>query len=167
MTRTSPLTLIVAAVLGAGVGFLVDHVLTLGGRATFTPAVGLPILLVLLGALCVSLAWPIRRSLKRADAPPVDPFRAVRIAMLAKASSIVGAAVGGVAAGLLLYVATRPVTPPLGSLATTIATIAAGAVLVAAALVAEQFCSLPPDSGAEDLDDRQPDDAEPGAEPGR
>lgn len=167
MTRTSPFALVVAAVLGAGVGFLIDHVLTLGGRATFAPAAGLPILLVLLGALCVALAWPVRRSQRRADAPRVDPFRAVRIAMLAKASSLVGAATGGVAAGLLLYVSTRPVTPPLGSLATTIATIAAGVVLVAAALVAESFCSLPPDSGAKDPDDREPDASEPGAAPGR
>jgi len=167
VTRTSPLALIVAAVLGGGAGFLVDHMLTMGGRATFTPAAGLPILLALLGALCIALAWPVRRSVRRSDAPRVDPFRAVRIAMLAKAASLVGAAVGGVAAGLLLYVATRPVTPPLGSLATTIATIAAGVVLVVAALIAEQFCSLPPDAGAKDPDDREPDDAEPGAARGR
>jgi hypothetical protein len=159
--RTSPLALIVAAVLGGGAGFLADHVLTLGGRPTFSPAVGLPILLVLLGAVCVALAAPVRRSVRTPGAPAVDPFRAVRIAMLAKASSLVGAACGGAAGGLLLYVSTRPVTPALGSLATTIATIAAGAVLIAAALVAEQFCSLP-----KDPDDRERDDAEP-ADTGR
>jgi len=160
MRRTSPLALLVAAVLGGGVGFLVDHMLTLGGRATFTPAIGLPILLGLLGALCLALAWPVRRSVRTAGAPRVDPFAAVRIAMLAKASSIVGAVFGGGAVGLLIYVSTRPVTPALGSMATTIATIAAGAALVAAALVAEHFCSLPPD--AEDPDERESADPEPG-----
>lgn len=160
MKRTSVLGLLVAAVLGGGAGFLVDHLLTLSGRPTFTPAPGLPILLVLLGAVCVALAWPVRRSVRTPGAPRVDPFRAVRIAMLAKASSLVGAVFGGGAAGLLLYLSTRPVTPALGSMATTIATIAAGAVLVAAALVAEHFCSLP-----KDPDDRERDDAEP-AEPG-
>ncbi|MER7797335.1 DUF3180 domain-containing protein [Microbacterium sp. NPDC096154] len=162
MNRTSPLALLVAAVLGGGAGFLIDHVLTLSGRPTFAPAVGLPILLVLLGAVCLVTAWPVRRSTRRAGAPRVDPFRAVRIAILAKASSLVGAAVGGAAAGLLLYVSTRPVSPALGSMATTIATIAAGAALVVAALVAEQFCSLPPGSGTEDPDEREPDDAQPG-----
>lgn len=68
MTRTSPLALIVAAVLGGGVGFLVDHLLTLSGRPTFSPAVGLPILLVLLGAITLALAWPVRRSVRSADA---------------------------------------------------------------------------------------------------
>ncbi|MEL5991827.1 DUF3180 family protein [Microbacterium phosphatis] len=157
MKRTSPLALIVAAVLGGGVGFLADHLLTLGGRPTFTPAIGLPILLALLGLLCVGLALPVRRSVRTPGAPKVDPFAAVRIAILAKASSVVGAVFGGAAAGLLLYVSTRPVTPALGSMATTIATIAAGAVLVAAALVAEHFCSLP-----KDPDERQPDDPQPG-----
>ncbi|WP_345752281.1 DUF3180 domain-containing protein [Microbacterium rhizophilus] len=158
MRRTSPLALLVAAVLGGGVGFLVDHLLTLSGRPTFSPAPGLPILLVLLGLVSLALAWPVRRSVRTPGAARVDPFRAVRIAMLAKASSLVGAAFLGAAAGLLLYVSTRPVTPALGSMATTIATIAAGAVLVTAALVAEHFCSLP-----KDPDER--DDAEP-PEPG-
>lgn len=162
MKRTSPLGLLVAAVLGGGTGFLVNHLLTLSGRPTFSLAWGLPILFALLGAVCLALAWPVRRSVRtppagRPRAPRVDPFRAVRIAMLAKASSLVGAAFGGAAGGLLLYVSTRPVSPALGSMATTIATIAAGAVLVAAALVAEHFCSLP-----KDPDEREPDDAEPG-----
>jgi drug/metabolite transporter (DMT)-like permease len=156
MTRTSPLALIVATVLGGGAGFLVNHLLTLGGRATFSPAVGLPILLALLGAVCLALAWPVRRSVRTPGAPRVDPFRAVRIAILAKASSLVGAVFLGLAGGLLLYVSTRPVSPALGSMSTTIATIAAGAALVIAALVAEHFCSLP-----KDPDEREPDDAGP------
>lgn len=166
MKRTSALSLVVAALLGGGFGFLIDHALTMSGRATFTPAVGLPILLVLLGALCVALAWPVRRSQRSATAPRVDPFRAVRIAILAKASSIVGAASGGAAAGMLLYVSTRPVAPALGSVTTIVAAVGAGAVLVVAALVAEHFCSLPPDDGAKDHDERQPDDAGPGAATG-
>jgi hypothetical protein len=60
--RTSPLALFTAAVLGLGAGFLVDQLLTAGGRATFTPAIGLPILLVLLGLAEILLALPIRRA---------------------------------------------------------------------------------------------------------
>lgn len=160
MKRTTVLALVVAALLGGGGGFLLDHVLTSSGRTTFAPALMLPVLLVLLGALCLALAWPIRRAVRDAEAPRVDPFRALRVAVLAKSSSIVGSAVGGAALGLLLYGATRPVSPALGSLGTTIATAVAGALLVVAALVAEHFCTLP-----KDPDERQPDDPAAGLEP--
>ncbi|WP_159501639.1 DUF3180 domain-containing protein [Microbacterium sp. 18062] len=156
MRRTSPAVLAIAAVLGVGVGFLADQVLTASGNATFTPMPTLPILLALLGALVIALAIPIRRA-TRGRAAPVDPFRAVRIAMLAKAASIVGAAVGGIAVGLLLFLLTRPVIPSVGSMGTIIATIVACAALVAAALVAENLCTI-----RKDDDDDQPGAGEPG-----
>jgi len=162
--RTGAGILLVAAALGIAAGFLLDQVLTSTGRPTFTPAVTLPILLVLLGALVIALAVPIRRATHRAPgapAAPVNPFRALRIAMLAKASSIVGAAVGGMALGLLLYLLTRPVTPSVGSLGTTIATAVCGALLVAAGLVAEHLCTI-----RKDDDDEQPGGGDPGGDPG-
>lgn len=158
MTRTSPLALVVAALLGGVVAFAADHLLTRSGGATFTPAVTLPILLVLLGAACLALAWPIRRAVRDPNAPRVDPFRSLRVAVLSKASSIVGAALGGAGLGLLAYLATRPVIPGIGSMGTIIATAAAGAVLMVAALVAEHWCTLP-----KDPDDREPDDPGAGA----
>lgn len=160
MRRTSLLALLVAALLGGGGGFLLDHLLTSSGRSTFAPSLMLPVLLVLLGALCLALAWPVRRSVRDPDAPRIDPFRALRIAMLSKSASIVGAAVTGAALGLLLYGATRPVAPALGSLGTTIASAIAGALLAGAALLAEHFCTLP-----KDPDERQPDDTPAGLEP--
>jgi hypothetical protein len=156
--RTSPGALIIAAVLGTGAGYLTDQLLTSGGNPTFSPMVTLPILLLLLGAIVVVLALPIRRATRgTAAAAPVNPFRALRIAMLAKASSLVGAALGGFGAGLLLFLLTRPVTPALGSLGTIIATAVSGALLVAAALVAEHLCTIRKD------DD---DDEHPGADAG-
>ncbi len=98
MKRTGAGILIVTAALGVAVGFLLDQVLTSTGRPTFTPAVTLPILLLLLGLLSVALAIPIRRATQSTTASAVNPFRALRIAMLAKASSIVGAAFMGVGA---------------------------------------------------------------------
>ena len=159
MKRTSAGILIVAAVIGIGVGFLIDQVLTSAGRPTFTPAVTLPILLVLLGAVVVALAVPIRRAIHGRSAQAVNPFRAVRIAMLAKASSIVGAAVGGVGLGLALFLVTRPVTPSLGSMGTILATAVAGALLIAAGLVAEHLCII-----RKDDDDEQPGGEDPGLE---
>lgn len=156
MKRTGPGVLLVAAAIGVVAGFGIDIVLTANGRATFTPAVMLPILLVVLGGAVLAFAWPIRR-VTRGDKRAVDPFRALRIAMLAKASSILGAGIGGAAVGLLGYLLTRPVGPPLGSVGTIIATVIAGAVLVAAALIAEHWCMIRKD------DD---DDNAPGVEPG-
>lgn len=151
MRRTGAGVLVVAAALGVAAGFLLDQLLTSAGRPTFTPAVTLPILLVMLGAVVVALAVPIRRATRGRGATPVNPFRAVRIAMLAKASSIVGAGMGGLGVGLLVFLATRPVTPSVGSMATVIATAVCGALLVAAALVAEHLCTI-----RKDEDDEQP-----------
>ncbi|WP_110590554.1 DUF3180 domain-containing protein [Microbacterium suaedae] len=160
MKRTSAITLVVWAILGAAVGFVLDLALTGAGRATFSPALMLPILLVALGVCCLAFAWPVHRSVKDPRAPRVDPFRAVRVAVLAKSSSMLGAVVGGFAGGLLVFLLTRPVVPGLGSMAAQIATVVAGAVLVVLALVAEHLCTLP-----KDPDEREPDTAEPGAEP--
>ncbi|MEN2738490.1 DUF3180 domain-containing protein [Microbacterium sp. X-17] len=155
MKRTGPGILLLAAVIGAGAGFLIDQFLTAGGRSTFTPVVTLPILLVLLGLIDIALAIPIARATRGHSAAPVNPFRAVRIAMLAKASSIVGAAVGGLGLGLLLFLLTRPVIPSVGSMATIIATAGCGAVLVAAGLVAEHLCTI---RKKDDDDDEHPGD---------
>jgi hypothetical protein len=149
--RTGPGVLVIAAVLGVGAGFLLDQILTAAGRATFIPMVSLPILLVALGAVVVALAIPIYRTSRGHSRIPVNPFRALRIAMLAKASSIVGAAVGGLGLGLLVFLLTRPVTPSVGSLGAVIATAVCGAVLVAAGLVAEHLCTI-----RKDDDDEQP-----------
>ncbi len=161
MKRTGAGTLLIAAVLGLGAGFVLDQALTSAGRPTFTPAVTLPILLLLLGVLVVALAVPIRRATRGvAGSMGVDPFRALRVAMLAKASSILGATIGGVAVGLILFLVTRPVPPSLGSMGTVIATAVCGAVLVAAGLVAEHLCTI-----RKDDDDEQSGGDDPGLEP--
>lgn len=155
MTRTRPATLAIAALVGAVVGFFLDHFLTIGGRPTFVPAWTMPILLGLLAVVVIVLAIPVRRAAQ--GGRRVDPFRAFRIAMLAKASSILGATLGGFAAGLLTYVLSRPVTPPLGSVASIIATVVSGVILLIAALVAEYLCTI-----RKDDDDDSPEPA-PGA----
>jgi hypothetical protein len=142
MKRTGAVILIIALVIGAVVGFVVDTMLTAMGRTTFSPAASLPTILVLLGAVVVVLAIPIFRASRGRSGQRIDPFRALRIAMLAKASSLLGAVAAGFAAGLLGFLLTRPVTPSIGSMGSIIATLVAGAVLVVAGLVAEQLCTI-------------------------
>ncbi|GAA5033843.1 DUF3180 domain-containing protein [Microbacterium fluvii] len=157
MKRTGSLALLIAAVIGLVAGFLIDHALTVVGRATFTPAWTLPVLLIVLGAFDLALAWPIRQATTGKATSAVNPFRALRVAMLAKASSIVGAGLAGFALGLLAFLLTRPVVPSVGSMAPTIATVVAGAVLVAAGLIAEFLCTI-----RKDDDDEQPGGVDPG-----
>lgn len=142
MKRTGAGILIIAVVIGAVIGFVVDTMLTAMGRTTFSPAASLPTILVLLGAVVVVLAVPIFRASRGRSGQRIDPFRALRIAMLAKASSLLGAVSAGFAAGLLGFLLTRPVTPSIGSMGSIIATLVAGAVLVVAGLVAEQLCTI-------------------------
>jgi hypothetical protein len=146
--------LIVLALLSAGAGYGFDHLLTVTGSSTFTPSILLPILLVLLGAACVLLAWPVRRSVR--NGTRIDPFRAVRASTLAQASSLLGAILAGFGAGLLAYLSTRPVPAPVGSTVAMVALVVGALVLIGAALLAEQFCTLPKDS-----DEREPDDPAP------
>lgn len=149
MKRTSLGLLVVLALLGAGGGYLLDHVLTASGRATFTPSLLLPVLLLLIAAAALGVAWPVRHSVR--SGIRIDPFRALRAATLARASSLLGAIMAGLGAGLLVFLLSRPIDPPVGSTVAMLALIASAIVLVIAALIAEQFCTLPKD----------PDDSEP------
>ncbi len=151
MKRTSAGVLVLLALVGAGVGYGLDHLLTINGRTTFTPSGFLPVLLVLLAVAVLGLAWPVRRSVRGGER--IDPFRALRAATLARASSLLGAILGGFGGGLLVFLTSRPVPPPVGSTVAMVALMVSALVLIGAALLAEQFCTLPKDS-----DDREPDD---------
>ena len=157
MRRTGASILLIAAAIGVAVGFLLDQTLTAMGRATFNPSITLPIFLVLLGAIVIALALPIRRA-TRGRIAAINPFWALRVAMLAKASSIVGAVVAGLAGGLGLFLLTRPVTPSVGSLGAVIATAVCGLLLVAAGLYAEHLCTI-----RKDDNDEQPGGSGPAA----
>ncbi|MGO4489933.1 DUF3180 domain-containing protein [Microbacterium sp. 2RAF4] len=157
MRRTSAGVLVLLALLGGGVGFLLDHLLTASGRATFTPSLLLPVLLLLIAGASLGVAWPVRRSVR--SGVRIDPFRALRAATLARASSLLGAIMAGFGAGLLVFLLSRPIDPPVGSTVAMLALIGSAIVLVIAALIAEQFCTLP-----KDPDDSEPRDRAP--EPG-
>ncbi len=156
MRRTSAALLLLLALVGGGGGYLANHLLTVAGRSTFTPSPLLPVFLLLLAAGAVAIAWPVRQSVR--GGTRIDPFRAMRTATLARASSLLGALIAGFGAGLLLFLLSRPVSPPVGSTVTLVVLIAGSLVLIAAALVAESFCTLPKDSD----DQSDPDDADAG-----
>jgi hypothetical protein len=99
----------------------------------------------------VAFAWPIRRAVK-GTGRRVDPFRAMRVAALAKACSLSGALVAGVGAGIVLFLLTRTVVSSATSVWLAVATAGGAVLLLVGGLVAEYFCTLPP----EDPEDEEP-----------
>lgn len=148
MTRTRPVPLLAAALAGFVVAYLLDVVLAMSGFAVFVAPVSLAVALALIAVLLVALAWPVRRA--AAGEKRIDPFYATRVVVLAKASSLAGALLAGAAAGILTYLLSRAVVP-LGSTLTAGATLITAIMLVAAALVAEHWCALPPDEPTDTL----------------
>ena len=66
------------------------------GAKAIVPPLSLPITLAGVAVIVVALAWPIRRAVKGKATKHLDPFRAMRTAVLAKACSLSGALVLGV-----------------------------------------------------------------------
>jgi hypothetical protein len=109
------------------------------------PPFTLPITLVAAAAIVIALALPIRRAIRGTARSRIDPFRAMRVVVLAKASGLVGSLIAGFGAGVVAFLLTRPVVADVGSLWPGVAAALSGLVLAAAGLVAERLCTLPPD----------------------
>lgn len=153
MKRTRATTLIALAVGGAVVGFLVELAAAGGGLAVFIPPLTLPITLVVIAVIVLAFAVPIRRATHpRAGRPArrIDPFQAMRVVVLAKACSLSGALLTGAGVGFLVYLLSRAVIPASTSIVFTVSATIGAAVLLAAGLVAEHMCTLPPDDEDDD-----------------
>ncbi|QAY73086.1 DUF3180 family protein [Agromyces protaetiae] len=145
MKRTAPSSVVLWALAGAVIGYLGELLLVASGSAAIVPPLSLPITLVGVGVLVVALAWPIRRAVKSEVKRQIDPFRAMRVAVLAKASSLAGALVLGLGLGIALFLVTRAVVASPDKVWLALATAIGAALLLAGGLVAEWFCTLPPD----------------------
>lgn len=136
------------AIGGAALGWLLEVALAAGGLAALVPPYSLPITVLAIGAAVVAAGWPIRQLL-RGKRRRVDPFRAMRVLLLAKASTLAGCLLGGVAVGIGVYLLSRPVLPPVASLVSTAITVLACAALVGCGLLVERWCRLPPEDDTE------------------
>ncbi len=145
MKRTTPTPLVALGLLGMVLGFLIEITAATSGAPIIVPPITLPITLALIAVVVVILAWPIRQSTKVTAKRRVNPFMAMRVAVLAKASSLSGSLFLGGGLGIVLYLLTRSVVPTVTSLWLATGTALGAAVLLAGGLVAEHFCTLPPD----------------------
>ena len=149
MSRTKPTHLALLAVLGGGLAWLLEVALTASGRAIVIPPFTLGLALAVIGVIVVLMALPVRRATRGTATARVDPFYAARTAMLAKASSLSGALIGGVGLGIAVYLLSRSV-PAVGSVTMAFATAAGAILLLIAGLVAEHWCTIPPDDSTPD-----------------
>jgi hypothetical protein len=142
--RTRATTLIGLGLVGVVIGFLLEMWVVAGGLPVLVPPVSLPITLIAIAAVVLILAVPIRRAVLGRTKTRIDPFHATRVAVLAKASSLAGALLTGSGIGILAYELSRPVLPAVSSVWLAGAATFGAAVLLAAGLVAERMCTLPP-----------------------
>lgn len=145
MKRTQPSALIALGLAGLVVVFLLELAAAAGGSAMFLPPATLPIALIAIGIGVLALAWPIRQAIRGTARKHVNPFLAIRVALLAKASALSGALLLGGGLGIVLYILTRSVMPAVTSLWPAIGTAVGAGILLTLGLVAEHFCTLPPD----------------------
>jgi hypothetical protein len=150
MKRTSVGFLIGLAAMGFAVAYLGQLLVQTTGGVTIVPPISLEISLIVIAIAIVGMALPVRRRVTGKRKQPLDPFYAVRVAVLAKASALTGAILLGAGAGMLLVLLSRPILPSWGLLMPAIGLVACSLVLIVAGLVAEWMCVLPPDKPEND-----------------
>lgn len=173
MSRTNPWLLVLLALAGGVVTWAFEVWLTATGSGSLVPSIAFAVTLAVMAVVVLAVAWPVRRytaALRRLDAASdaasrgrdaaggdteaaarevarlrVDPFRATFAVALAKAVSLAGSVFLGGSAAVLLWLASRTVVGD--GVAESVVALVASVLLVVAGLVAESWCSLPPDRG--------------------
>lgn len=142
---------LVAAVAGV-VSFGLFALLSRNGSLVPRPPVLAGILVLVMGALILWLARPVRHYLQGRATSSLDPLRAARTVVLAQAGALTGAAVAGWYAGQLAVVLTGlELVANQARILPLSLTIAAALGLAAAGMVAQRWCRIePPDDGRPD-----------------
>lgn len=141
---TSPLATLAFGVSGLSVGLLVHIFRSSRGFAPFVPPLSLPLTLVVLGAAVLIVAMILRRRVTRDTGGNVDPFAAVRVLAGARASQFAGSLFAGFGAGLAIPALLRTVLPSVSAWGPMAAVAVSGLLLLAAGVVAERLCRVPP-----------------------
>lgn len=140
--------LFTAAVIGLAAGYVLF-------QAAYAKLPGLPVLagitLLMVAVIDLGLAFWVRGLI--GEARVTKPIVVARSVALAKASSLLGALMGGAWLGVLLYLAPRLSTEaPRQDVPAAVVGTACAALLVAAGLWLEHCCRTP------DRDDEEPSD---------
>ena len=155
MHRTRWQTLLLVTVVAAAVTWIVLR--AVAGRGGMLPTVPPLVVAVelLIAGVVFSMGWAVRQFL-RGKRPQLNPIRAARTAVLAKASCYTGALLAGWYGGQVLALVGDLSVPGSGSRAIAAGIATAGAlVLAGVGLVVEWFCRVPPpEAGSEAAHER-------------
>ena len=157
MTRTRPSTLVLLAVIGTVIGFLLQIALAAASAPKFRPEFTFGATLALIGIVVVVLAVPVYRATHGPLRHPVDSFYATRVVVLGKASGLAGALLSGLGIGLVLEVLIHSGTTTTDTVLRVLAALGGAVLLLAGGLVAEFLCRVPPRDDDEDHPDRGPE----------
>ncbi len=150
MTATRWQTLLLVALGAAAATWALMRVLVeRGGTAPEVPwlVVGVE---VLIAAVVLVMGWTVRQY-QQGRRPSLDPLRAARTAVLAKASCYTGALLLGWYGGQGLSLLTDADVPGNGERAAAAGVAALGAlVMVVVGLVVERMCRIPPPDAEEE-----------------
>ena len=151
MHRTRVQTLGIVAVLVALAGWLLFR--ALASRSVVPPAVPWLVVAVevVIAAIVLAMGWSVRQYLK-GNKPDLDPIRAARTAVLAKASCYTGAVLAGwYGAQVLAVLGDLDVASQRARAAAAGVAVVGALVMAAVGLVVEWFCRIPPpEDGAAD-----------------
>ena len=154
--RTRWQTLLLIAAAGAAVTWIVLR--AVAGRGGMLPSVPWLVVVVelLIAAVVFSMGWAVRQFL-HGKRPTLDPIRAARTAVIAKASCYTGALLAGWYGGQVLTLVTDLDVPGNGGRAAAAGVAAGGAVVLAVVgLVVEWFCRVPPPEAGADAASERP-----------
>jgi hypothetical protein len=152
VTRTRISTLVILITIGAAAGFLAQVALAAGSLPKFRPEYTLALSLLFIAGIAIALAVPVRRATRAKVRTRIDPFYAFRVVLFAKASSLAGALLTGAAAGLLAELLTRNGGLNTDSLLRSLAVLGGAVAVLAAGLIGEYLCTVPPGDDDHDAD---------------
>lgn len=144
MRRTSIRVLLLTVVAVTGVGLLVVRALDAQGHR-LPPVAWIEYVAILaLAGLIFWLGWTVR-AYQKGSKPDLDPLRAARTFVLAKAGALTGAILAGrYLASLLDVVGDLDIPSQRERAVAAGVAVVCSVLLTAAGLAAEKFCELPP-----------------------
>lgn len=155
MKPTKVLTLLGWVIPAATAGYLYSRfVVASGGQVPVAPLnliltfLAIAIILAIFAAPMFRYRRELEAQRKNSSAPRpkrLNPFYAVRLVMLAKATAIGGALFAGWQLGVIWFQVSSPVTP--GSVWQNFAALVATIIMVVTALVIERICRITEDAG--------------------
>lgn len=149
MKKTSPLGLLLWGLVGAFAGGCFCYVLESVGQALPGPPWPAMVGMLLLAVALLVLGWPIKKWNDGDRTKEIDPLRAARVAMMAKAAAMAGAILAGWYAGHLAYLIVSAATVRLGLAVSYALAAVIALLLMVVGLIVENFCQLPPDDRGE------------------